>query len=96
MTPGTTPLGTRFVRTFLAFGVSAGTANADARAETEAACTCCCWGGGAVCRVLETAVGSASRACRKPKVRKSRCFCAASRLVRMSECSSEFCSSAYG
>ena len=89
VTPGTTPFGTRFMRTFFSF--AGAPADADASAETEAACCCVCWGGGAVCREPETAEGRASSARRNPDVWKSRCFWAASRFVRMSECSSELC-----
>ena len=36
--------------------------------------------------------GRPATACREPVLMKSRCCCEAWRLVKMSECSSEFCS----
>ena len=92
VTPGTTPLGTRFMRTFFGRFVAssaASRAGADAAATDASAVAGCCWGGGAVCKLFEIDVGSASSACKKPDSMKSRCFWAASRLVRMSDCSSE-------
>ena len=92
VTPGITPFGTRFMRTFFGRFVASSAASwagADAAATDASAEVDCCWGGGAVCKLFEIDVGSASSACRKPDSIKSRCFWAASRFVRMSDCSSE-------
>lgn len=48
-------------------------------------------GAGFVSMLFDTAVGSASSACRNPVLIKSRCFWDAVRFVRMSECSSDPC-----
>ena len=90
VTPGTTPLGTREARVFLAEGC------AGAAVDDEDTIAAVVWavdgwvGGGLVSNVDVTEAGSASRAWRYSVLMKSRCFCAAVKFVRMSECSSVF------
>lgn len=91
MTPGTTPLGTRDMRTFFS-GRVANPEPADAAKLTLGiAAVPGGAGGGVISNALMMDAGSASTAWRYPEVRKSRWVCAAFRFVSTSACSSESC-----
>lgn len=91
VTPGTTPLGIRDVRTFLLSEVRAGCCCccADTVVRTEYGETSC--GGGASSRELLRACGSRCNERRKPVCKNSRCVWEAVKFVSESDCSSECC-----
>ena len=87
VTPGVTPAGTRdFLTFFTGTGAFSGSVAVDVTVGTTVEAIT---GGGVDSRFALTELGSSWRACRKPLLRKSRCCCEASRLVRISDCSSE-------
>jgi hypothetical protein len=95
VTPGTTPGGTRPIRTFFVFsdGGSAATTAASGGSAAEEASTAAIeemgWGGGEDSRAAVNEGGNVSIARRKSVFMKSRCFWEAWRLMRISEYSSD-------